>query len=75
MQAPLLLGVAGADFTPLAVFGQVGGALAAAGVPHRMVVCDGAPHSFFDRTVAEHRVACEDAWRQMLDFVGVPAPA
>jgi carboxymethylenebutenolidase len=73
MQAPLLLLVAGADFTPLAEFEQFDRELAAAGVPHRMVVYDGAPHSFFDRTFAEHRAACDDAWRQMLDFVGVAA--
>jgi carboxymethylenebutenolidase len=39
-----------------------------------MVVYEGAPHSFFDRTYEEHRVASEDAWRQILDFVGRPVP-
>lgn len=29
-----------------------------------------APHSFFDRTFAEHREDCADAWRRILDFVG-----
>ena len=37
-----------------------------------MVIYDGAPHSFFDRTFAEHEAACDDAWRQILGFVGVP---
>jgi carboxymethylenebutenolidase len=70
MKAPLLLLVAGADFTPVEEFEKFDQELAAAGVPHTMVVYEGAPHSFFDRTFAEHAAACEDAWRQMLRFVG-----
>jgi carboxymethylenebutenolidase len=50
-------------------------ALDAAGVANEMVVYDGAPHSFFDRGFDEHREACDDAWRRMLRFVGVAAPA
>jgi carboxymethylenebutenolidase len=50
-------------------------ALDAAAVPHRTVVYDGAPHSFFDRKAAEHADASDDAWRQILDFMGVPLPA
>jgi carboxymethylenebutenolidase len=69
MEAPLLLLVAGADFTPLEEFQRFDRELTEAGVPHKMVVYEGAPHSFFDRTFAEHQEACEDAWRQMLDFV------
>lgn len=69
MEAPLLLLVAGADFTPLEEFQKFDAELTEAGVPHRMVVYDGAPHSFFDRTFAEHRDACEDSWRQILSFV------
>jgi carboxymethylenebutenolidase len=34
-----------------------------------MNVYPDAPHSFFDRTFAEHKAACDDAWRRMLDFV------
>jgi carboxymethylenebutenolidase len=45
-------------------------ALDAANVPNEIVVYDGAPHSFFDRTGDEHRQACDDAWRRMLAFVG-----
>ena len=75
MQAPLLLLVAGADFTPTEEFETFSGELDAAGVEHRMVVYPGAPHSFFDRTFNEHAAACEDAWRQILDFVGQPVPA
>lgn len=72
MQAPLLLLVAGADFTPVEEFERFAGELSEAGVPHTMVVYDGAPHSFFDRTFAEHREACDDAWRQMLAFIEQP---
>jgi carboxymethylenebutenolidase len=73
MQAPLLLLVAGADFTPTEEFEKFSGELDEAGVPHKMVVYDGAPHSFFDRTFAEHSAACEDAWHQILDFMQQPA--
>ncbi|MFT4038691.1 MAG: dienelactone hydrolase family protein [Thermomicrobiales bacterium] len=72
MVAPLLLLVAGEDFTPLAEFEAFDAELIAAGVPHTMVVYPGAPHSFFDRSFAEHRDACADAWRQMLAFFGQP---
>jgi len=44
--------------------------LDAAGVQNEMVVYEGAPHSFFDRSFEEHREACDDAWRRMLRFVG-----
>jgi carboxymethylenebutenolidase len=49
-------------------------ALDAAGVPHRTVVYDGAPHSFFDRKAADHADASDDAWRQILGFMGVEVP-
>jgi carboxymethylenebutenolidase len=44
-------------------------ALGAAGVPNEIVVYEGAPHSFFDRTAAEHAEASDDAWRRMLGFI------
>jgi carboxymethylenebutenolidase len=47
-------------------------ALDAAGTPQESVVYDGAPHSFFDRSMAEHRQACDDAWFRVLRFMGVP---
>jgi carboxymethylenebutenolidase len=46
-------------------------ALAAAGVEHRSVVYPDAPHSFFDRRATEFASASEDAWRQMLEFMGL----
>jgi carboxymethylenebutenolidase len=45
-------------------------ALDHAGVRNEMVVYDGAPHSFFDRSFDEHRAACDDAWLRMMRFVG-----
>lgn len=44
-------------------------ALRTAGVEHESVVYPGAPHSFFDRKMAEHADACADAWRRVLEFV------
>jgi carboxymethylenebutenolidase len=35
------------------------------------VVYPDAPHSFFDRRATEFASASEDAWRQMLEFMGV----
>jgi carboxymethylenebutenolidase len=43
--------------------------LVAAGVEHEIVSYPGAPHSFFDRSFAEHAEASEDAWRRVLDFL------
>jgi carboxymethylenebutenolidase len=70
MKAPLLLLVAGADAaTPQAEFHAFDQELSRAEVPHRMVVFEGAPHSFFDRTFAQHQEAGATAWREMLDFI------
>jgi carboxymethylenebutenolidase len=44
-------------------------ALEAGGVTNEILVYDGAPHSFFDRSAAQHREASDDAWRRMLAFV------
>jgi carboxymethylenebutenolidase len=44
-------------------------ALDEAGVSNELVVFEGAPHSFFDRTFDQHREASEEAWRRMLAFV------
>jgi carboxymethylenebutenolidase len=45
-------------------------ALDAAGVPNDVVVYDGAPHSFFDRTYEQYRKESEDAWNRVLRFIG-----
>jgi len=40
-----------------------------AAVEHEIHVYEGAPHSFFDRSHAEHAEACADAWRRVLGFL------
>jgi carboxymethylenebutenolidase len=47
-------------------------ALDAAGVPHEVVVYQGAPHSFFDRRQTEFAEASADAWRRVLAFIAAP---
>src|SRR5436305_5778669 len=70
MKAPLLLLIAGSDAaTAQDEFDRFDQELSNAGVPHKKVVYEGAPHSFFDRSFEQHRAASEDAWRQMLDFI------
>lgn len=69
MTKPVLVLVAGDDHTPQEEFHKFAQELTEAGVQHEMKIYDGAPHSFFDRTFAEHRAACEDAWRRMLEFI------
>jgi carboxymethylenebutenolidase len=44
-------------------------ALDAAGVRNEVAVYEGAPHSFFDRTFAQYREECDDAWNRILRFV------
>ena len=71
MKAPLLLLIAGADqATPQEDFVKFDHELTDARVEHQKVVYQGAPHSFFDRSFEQHKDACEDAWRQMLSFIG-----
>jgi carboxymethylenebutenolidase len=48
-------------------------ALEEAGVEHRSVIYRDAPHSFFDRHASDYADAAADAWRQMLDFMELPA--
>ncbi len=46
-------------------------ALTAASVPHRTIVYEGAPHSFFDRKATDFADASTAAWTEMLDFMDV----
>jgi carboxymethylenebutenolidase len=70
MKAPLLMLVAGADAaTPMDVFNAFDKELTKAKVAHEVHVYEAAPHSFFDRTFAQWKDACDDAWRRMLAFV------
>ena len=45
-------------------------ALTAAGVDHRLISYEGAPHSFFDRKAAEFADASDAAWGEVLGFIG-----
>lgn len=50
-------------------------ALNGAGVKNHVEIYAGAPHSFFDRSFAEHKEACDDAWRRALGFMKTGDPA
>jgi len=50
-------------------------ALTMAGVEHRFVTYDGAPHSFFDRKADEFADASAKAWEETLTFVRGHAPS
>ena len=70
MRAPLLVMVAGDDAatTPEQAM-EFKAKLEEAGVDFEQHVYRGAPHSFFDRSYAEWKEACDDAWRRMLGFI------
>jgi carboxymethylenebutenolidase len=67
MQAPLLMLIAGADeHIPVEDSRKLADQ---ATVDTEFVVFEGAPHSFFDRTAAEHAGAAEQAWECIRAFV------
>lgn len=69
---PVLAIYGGADEgIPAPVRATFDRALDAAGIEHRTVVYDGAPHSFFDRRAEQYADASAAAWREVLDFMGV----
>lgn len=68
MRAPLLMLLAGNDFTPAEEFKEFSDKVRAQGVEVESHTYEGAPHSFFDRTYVEHAAACEDAWAKLIDF-------
>jgi carboxymethylenebutenolidase len=71
MRAPLLLLHAGAD--PNIPVDDVRQLADSAPVEADLVVFDGMPHSFFDRTAAEHADACIEAWGHITRFVATLA--
>ncbi len=74
LAAPVLALYGGADENITAEHARAfAEALDAGGIPQESVIYDGAPHSFFDRTMADHEEACADAWRLVLRFMAVPA--
>jgi carboxymethylenebutenolidase len=73
LKAPVLALYGGADDKiPDADIRAFYDALNDAHVLEETVVYDGAPHSFFDRSMDEHALACDDAWHRVLRFMGVP---
>ena len=76
MRAPVLGLVGGADpGIPQSDVDAFDKALREGGVKHHLEVYPGAPHSFFDRTFADHKAACDDAWRRVLAFFRTGDPA
>ncbi len=72
MDCPILGLFAGADQSiPADAREAFDRALTEAGVDHRFVVYERAPHSFFDRRAEQYAEESADAWRRMLDFMGV----
>ena len=49
-------------------------ALTEAGIDHRLVSYDGAPHSFFDRKAADFAEASSAAWDEVLGFIRARTP-
>jgi carboxymethylenebutenolidase len=69
---PVLAIYGGADAgIPAEARQSFGRALDAAGVEHRAVVYDDAPHSFFDRKATDFADASAEAWIEVLGFMGV----
>jgi carboxymethylenebutenolidase len=80
IECPILAIYGGAD---QGISGEVRSAyddaLDGAGVEHRTIVYDGAPHSFFDRKAEDFAAASSSAWDATLTFIrehtaGGPAP-
>ena len=73
--APMLILLGGADPNiPPESFDPLLARLADRGIDARRQVYEGAPHSFFDRSYADHRLACDDAWLQVLEFTTRHSP-
>ncbi len=70
IKAPILALMGGADQgIPPEQVEELRQALQTAGVEHEVVVFEGAPHSFFDRTYEEHKGASAEAWKRSLSFI------
>jgi carboxymethylenebutenolidase len=69
MTAPLLMLLAGDDKgTPPAEFEEFAQLVRSRRVGVESHTYPGAPHSYFDRSFAEHQDACKDSWRRILEF-------
>ena len=70
LRAPLLLLLAGADANLPTVDAEAFVAAAEQrGVEAHLIVYPGAPHSFFDRTAADHAEAAADSWARIQAFM------
>ncbi|GAA2094435.1 dienelactone hydrolase family protein [Microlunatus panaciterrae] len=70
LQSPILMLMGGADQSIPVAAAEALAARASRVVPAECVVFDGQPHSFFDRSYAEHSDACDRAWQLIIDFIG-----
>ena len=71
MTAPLLMLLGGADQgTEPSEFEEFARQVRARGLEVDSHTYPGAPHSYFDRSFADHKDACQDSWKQILDFTG-----
>ena len=71
VSAPLLILLAGEDkHISVDDARKLAGLAQERGLDAKVVVYDGAPHSFFDRTFADYADACADAWLRIADVVG-----
>jgi carboxymethylenebutenolidase len=69
MTAPLLMLLAGDDKgTPPAEFDEFAGHVRNRGLEVESHTYPGAPHSYFDRSFSEHRDACADSWKRIIEF-------
>jgi carboxymethylenebutenolidase len=68
MTAPLLMLLAGIDSTTPEEFDEFATKVRATGLDVESHTYEGAPHSFFDRSFADHKAACQDSWQRILDF-------
>jgi carboxymethylenebutenolidase len=69
---PVLAIYGGADRgIPAAAREAFDAALDSAGVQHRNVTFEDAPHSFFDRKAADYATESEETWREILTFMGI----
>jgi carboxymethylenebutenolidase len=76
MANPILGMFGGADAAiPPEAVAQYEEALTRAGVEHRIVVYEGAPHSFFDRKADEFAEASRAAWEETLTFIRAHTPS
>jgi len=75
LKAPILGLFGGADKgIPTDSVEEFDRALSDRKLAHHLVTYPGAPHSFFDRSFAEYKNECDDAWRRVLGFVATGDP-